>query len=66
MVTGKPGCACSESRCIACVMPARKKASAASLLPWRYVVATSSSAFGTANVANSSGNTGFKERRSQT
>ena len=32
MVTGKAGCACSARRCIACVMPSRKNASAFSLL----------------------------------
>ena len=36
MVTGNAGCACSASRCIACVMPSRKNASAFSLPPWRY------------------------------
>ena len=45
MVTGKPGCACSARRRIACPIPSRKKVSAFSLFPCRYGVATNSSAF---------------------
>ena len=42
-------------RCMAWVMPSRKNALPRSLPPWRYGVATNSSAFGTANVAKSVG-----------
>ena len=47
-------------------MPPMKNRSAAARPPWRYGVATNSSAFGTASVANNSGKIGFRERRSQT
>ena len=63
-------CLVRESRRIAKVMPSRKKVSAASLLLWRYGVATNSSALGTARVANSSGkqpasgNGGARRRKS--
>ena len=66
MVTGKPGWLCADRRSIARVMPSRKNVSASSLLPWRYGVATSSSVFGTASVANRSGKIDLKDRRSQT
>ena len=66
MVAGNPGCVLCDNRRMAFVIPLRKKASAASLPPWRYGVATSSCALGVATVANRSGSASLSERRNQT